>query len=118
MLIAIIDALFPNRKSRLTDLEQKVGALMEDLYRRSEGALDVKNPDHFVPVPKFTQGSKKGKVIFCPHCGHSHKVYHFAWTALECARCGETTTKYNWLMRRKEKMTEKLGVSLERGGSK
>ena len=105
MLIPIIDALFPNRKSRLTDLEQKVGVLMEDLYRRSEGALDVKNLDRFVRVPKFTQGSKKGKVIFCPHCSNSHKVYNFAWTALECPRCGTTTTKYNWLMRGKDART-------------
>ena len=99
MLIAIIDALFPKRKSRITDLEQKLNLLQEDLYRRSEGKFEVKNSDEFINVPKFTQGSKKGKVIFCPHCSHAHKVYNFAWTALECVHCGETTTKYKWLIR-------------------
>lgn len=131
MLDAIIDALFPKQKSRITALDQKVDMLLEDLYRRAEGKFaaegsiadwmvrnrlaspeemktltdcgpsSTKMPSNeFIPVPKFTQGSKKGKVIFCPHCGHSHKVHNFAWTALKCLSCGESTTKYKWLMRR------------------
>ena len=100
MLDAIIDALFPKQKSRITALDQKVDMLPEDLYRRAEGKFAAEGPNEFIPVPKFTQGSKKGKVIFCPHCGHSHKVHNFAWTALKCLSCGESTTKYKWLMRR------------------
>ena len=91
MLDAIIDALFPKQKSRIADLDQKVDMLLEDLYRRAEGKFSA---------AKFTQGSKKGKVIFCPRCSHSHKVHNFAWTALKCLSCGTSTTKHNWLMRR------------------
>ena len=105
MLDTIMDALFPSRiaiyKSRIAALDQKVDMLLEDLYRRAEEKFSAGGTDEFIPVPKFTQGSKKGKLIFCPHCGHSHKVYNFAWTELKCAHCGEETTKYNWLMRRK-----------------
>ena len=104
MLDTIMDALFPSRiaiyKSRIAALDQKVDMLLEDLYRRAEGKFSAGGTDEFIPVPKFTQGSKRGKIIFCPRCSHSQKVHNFAWTALKCLSCGTSTTKHNWLMRR------------------
>ena len=107
MFDAIIKALFPKKKPRaahqtewIAALDQKVDMLLEDLYRRAEGKFSVESSDEFIPVPKFTQGSRRGKAIFCPHCGHSHTVHSFAWTALPCLSCNTSTPKNKWLMRR------------------
>ena len=60
-------------------------------------------------VTKFTRASKQGKEIVCTGCYTKHRVYHFAWTALQCMDCGYNCDKYDWMiaLTDKEKYTGK-----------
>lgn len=50
-------------------------------------------------VTNRTRASRtNGKFIYCPHCGSQHRVFHFAWTALKCADCGNWTDKCEYLL--------------------
>lgn len=44
------------------------------------------------PVTSRTRAPWEGREITAP-CGHTERVYHFAWTALLCRRCGEDHEK-------------------------
>jgi hypothetical protein len=35
-------------------------------------------------VTRYTRAGKKGKMIRAP-CGHTLRIYHFAWSALKCS---------------------------------
>ena len=48
-------------------------------------------------VTKTTRAPRTGRVIECPHCASSHRVFHFAWCALACQDCGEMVEKYQWI---------------------
>jgi hypothetical protein len=39
---------------------------------------------NLIKVSRTTRASIKGKLIFCPHCFSSYKVYHFAWSFFRC----------------------------------
>ena len=49
-------------------------------------------------VTKFTRASRQGKEIVCTGCYAKHKVYHFAWTSLQCMDCGYNCDKYDWMI--------------------
>ena len=63
-------------------------------------------------VTKFTRASKQGKEIVCTGCYTKHRVYHFAWTSLQCMDCGYNCDKYDWVvaLTDKEKYTGKSEV--------
>jgi len=37
-----------------------------------------------INVDKTTRAGKGGKLIYCPDCFYSFRVYHFAWAGLWC----------------------------------
>ncbi len=47
-------------------------------------------------VTRYTRAGQNGKVIICPKCSESSKVYHFSWTALTCRHCKESIDKLEW----------------------
>ena len=54
-------------------------------------------------VHKWCRAGKSGKVIVCPHCGHNHRVYHFAWVASGCSSCKAMVDKYDWFLGKNDK---------------
>ena len=51
----------------------------------------------FKPITKYARANKyKGKHIMCPKCESIHKVYHFAWSALNCSNCDTMIDKSLW----------------------
>ena len=48
------------------------------------------------PVTSRTRAPWKGRDILAP-CGHTERVYHFAWSALRCAGCGEDHAKPDYV---------------------
>ncbi len=47
-------------------------------------------------LKKYAKAGKYGKDLFCPHCNHQHRVYHFSWSALVCHHCHRTVEKLDW----------------------
>ena len=50
----------------------------------------------FVPMTKKSRVRRSGKLIKCPHCGKTHRVYHLAWSAIQCLSCSYIVDKYDW----------------------
>ena len=50
----------------------------------------------FVPMKKSSKCKSSGKLIKCPHCGKTHRVYHLAWSAIQCLSCSYIVDKYDW----------------------
>ena len=50
----------------------------------------------FVPMTKKSRVKRSGKLIKCPHCGKTHRVYHLAWSAIQCLSCSYMVDKYDW----------------------
>tara|TARA_A100001037_G_scaffold183117_1_gene164098 strand:+ start:146 stop:337 length:192 start_codon:yes stop_codon:yes gene_type:complete len=49
-------------------------------------------------INKKTRAPKSGKDIECPKCKTKAKVYHFAWSALQCMHCKNDVEKGNWYL--------------------
>ena len=47
-------------------------------------------------VNKYTRAGNNGKVIICPECNTSKRVFHFSWSALGCPDCHYIVDKYDW----------------------
>ena len=47
-------------------------------------------------VKKTARAGSWGKDIFCPHCNHQHRVYHFSWTSLTCQQCNRSVKRSEW----------------------
>ena len=41
--------------------------------------------ENLIKVSKTTRASREGRLIFCPDCFNSQRVYHFAWAGLYCS---------------------------------
>jgi ribosomal protein S27E len=50
---------------------------------------------------RFTRAGHDGRVIYCPVCAHSVRVFHFAWFALTCGPCQKMIDKNQWLTKGK-----------------
>ena len=50
----------------------------------------------FVPMKKSSKCRSSGKLIKCPHCGKTHRVFHLAWSAIQCPNCSHIVDKYRW----------------------
>ena len=49
-------------------------------------------------INKKTRAPKLGKDIECPKCKTKAKVYHFAWSALQCMHCKNDVEKGDWYL--------------------
>ena len=47
-------------------------------------------------VQKRSRAGNNGKLIVCPKCNESARVFHFSWSALTCQCCRESINKYEW----------------------
>ena len=56
------------------------------------------NPSDLPRVHSRTRAPKSGRQIVCPCCGVSSRVYHFAWSGLQCNTCKTMTPKYGWIV--------------------
>ena len=49
-------------------------------------------------VNRYTRAGNNGKTIECPKCHNHVHVFHFAWSAIGCAICGEDVNKEDWII--------------------
>jgi len=51
-------------------------------------------------VTRYTRAGGDGRLIYCPHCGYSRRVYNFSWAAMRCGikKCGKLNYKGTWLI--------------------
>ena len=54
--------------------------------------------EYFQPMHKYSRTGFDGKLIKCPVCESSHRVYHLAWSALTCQSCKSDVGKYDWMI--------------------
>ena len=52
----------------------------------------------FQPVHKYSRTGFDGKLIKCPECESTHRVYHLAWSAATCQSCNQMINKYDWMI--------------------
>ena len=56
------------------------------------------DPADLPRVTSRTRAPKSGRSIVCPCCGVSSRVYHFAWSGLQCNTCKTMTPKHDWIV--------------------
>lgn len=56
------------------------------------------DPADLPRVTSKTRAPKSGRAIVCPCCGVSSRVYHFAWSGLQCNTCKTMTPKHDWIV--------------------
>lgn len=56
------------------------------------------DPADLPRVTSRTRAPKSGRAIVCPCCGVSSRVYHFAWSGLQCNTCKTMTPKHDWIV--------------------
>ena len=56
----------------------------------------------FSPMTKSTRAGIGGKMIRCPHCGTTTRIYHLSWSALGCQGCDKMVDKYDYDVETKE----------------
>ena len=49
-------------------------------------------------VNRYTRAGNNGKTIECPKCHNHVHVFHFSWSAIGCAICGESVNKEDWII--------------------
>ena len=56
--------------------------------------------ENLIKVSKHTRAGSNGKIIYCPNCYTSTRVYHFAWAGLRCYNndCNKFHEKNEWLV--------------------
>jgi ribosomal protein S27E len=47
-------------------------------------------------MKKFSKCKSSGKLIKCPKCGKTQRVFHLAWSSLSCQSCSWISDKYDW----------------------
>ena len=52
----------------------------------------------FIPVTKTARSGKHGRLIQCPDCHVVFRIYHFAWTSIQCTNCKCTSPKLDYKM--------------------
>ena len=60
------------------------------------GAIELK--EHFEKVTGRTRAGKNGKLVRCPVCEHTRKVYNFSFSSLTCPHCKTCVNKEDWLV--------------------
>ena len=55
----------------------------------------------FRHVTGFTKSKEHGRLIYCPYCDRSQRVYEFFWPNQLCL-CGRLVDKKEWLIEKKD----------------
>lgn len=70
-----------------------------------EDMLDIYGTDTFFPaennlkrVDKHSRAGRKGKIVICPKCNGTLRLYHFAFCGIACLHCNERIDKYELLI--------------------
>jgi ribosomal protein S27E len=50
----------------------------------------------FVPMKKHSRVKSSGKLIKCPKCGKTQRIFHLSWSSLSCQSCSWISDKYDW----------------------
>ena len=61
---------------------------------------ECKVTELFQPMHKYSRTGFDGRLIKCPVCESSHRVYHLAWSSLTCQSCKSDVDKYDWMIER------------------
>ena len=59
---------------------------------------ECKVTEFFQPMHKYSRTGFDGKLIKCPVCESSHRVFHLAWSSLTCQSCKSDVDKYDWMI--------------------
>ncbi len=54
--------------------------------------------ENFGPVTGRTRAGKNGKLVRCPVCESTRKVYNFSFSSLTCPQCKTCVQKEEWLV--------------------
>ena len=52
----------------------------------------------FQPVHKYSRTGFDGRLIKCPHCEGTQRVYHLRSQTLKCFTCKAYVDKYDWMI--------------------
>ena len=52
----------------------------------------------FQPMHKYSRTGFHGRLIKCPHCEGTQRVYHLRSQALKCFTCKAYVDKYDWMI--------------------
>ena len=52
----------------------------------------------FHPMHKYSLTGFRGRLIKCPHCEGTQRVYHLRSQALKCFTCKAYVDKYDWMI--------------------
>jgi hypothetical protein len=66
----------------------------------SSHALMNEDLSDFIPITGRSRVGRFGRLILCPHCHETARVYHFAWAGLQCGGCKAMVNKTDYLMHR------------------
>ena len=61
---------------------------------------ECKVTEYFEPMRKYSRTGKDGKLIKCPHCEGTQRVYHLRSQSLKCSTCKAYVDKYDWMIER------------------
>ena len=56
--------------------------------------------EYFEPMHKYSRTGKDGKLVKCPHCEATHRVYHLRDKTMTCSTCKTFSDKYDWMIER------------------
>lgn len=57
----------------------------------------------FIHITRHTRAGSVGKIVKCPSCGTTQRIFHFAWEALGCPSCNKVSDKAEWLVEKTTK---------------
>ena len=58
----------------------------------------IKVTEHFEKVTGRTRAGKNGKLVRCPVCESTRKVFNFSFSSLTCPQCKSCVEKEDWLV--------------------
>jgi len=59
---------------------------------------DCKVTELFQPIHKYSRTGFDGKLIKCPECESTVRVYGLAWRSYPCEKCNKRISKYRWMI--------------------
>ena len=61
---------------------------------------ECKVTELFQPMHKYSRTGFDGKLIKCPACESTNRVYNLAWQSRTCRSCNQMIDKYDWMIER------------------
>ena len=59
---------------------------------------ECKVTELFQPMHKYSRTGFDGKLIKCPGCESTNRVYNLAWQSRTCRSCNQMIDKYDWMI--------------------